>query len=114
MLFLIALLTGAFSAFAFAPTGLWPLMPLAVAALCEMTCRSRSLRQSLAVGWGFGVGQFVIGLNWIQFAFTFQDEMPAWLGYVAVPAAVALPRGLPDAGDRPGLAVPGEGHWRWS
>jgi len=84
VLFLIALLAGAASAFAFAPTDWWPLMPLAIAALCELAWRSRGLRQSLAVGWGFGLGQFVVGLNWIQFAFTFQDKMPPWLGYIAV------------------------------
>ena len=84
MLFLIALLTGAASAFAFAPTDLWPLMPIAVAVLCELVWRSKGIKQALAVGWAFGVGQFVVGLNWIQFAFTFQDKMPPWLGYVAV------------------------------
>src|SRR4051812_49039392 len=84
ILLLIALLAGAVSAFAFAPTGLWPLMPLAIALLCELIRRSKSLKQTLGVGWGFGVGQFSFGLNWIQFAFTFQDKMPHWLGYVAV------------------------------
>jgi apolipoprotein N-acyltransferase len=84
MSFLIALLIGALSAFAFAPVSLWPLMPLALAALCELTWRSKSLRQSLAIGWGFGLGQFVIALNWIATAFTFQDAMPAWLGWIAV------------------------------
>ena len=83
-LFLLALLTGAVSAFAFAPVGLWPLMPLAIAILCELVWRSKGIKQALAVGWAFGVGQFAIGLNWIQFAFTFQDKMPHWLGYVAV------------------------------
>ena len=84
MLFLLALITGAVSAFAFQPTGWWPLMPLAIAVLCELVWRSKSLRQSLVVGWGFGLGQFSVGLNWIQFAFTFQDKMPHWLGYLAV------------------------------
>ena len=82
--FLLALLIGAASAFAFAPVGLWPLMPLAVAALCELVWRSKSLKQSLAVGWGFGLGQFAVGLNWIATAFTYQAAMPAWLGWVAV------------------------------
>jgi apolipoprotein N-acyltransferase len=84
MLFLIAVIAGALSALAFAPTDLWPLMPIAIAVLCELVRRSQSLRQSLAVGWGFGVGQFCVGLNWIQFAFTFQDKMPQSLGYLAV------------------------------
>ena len=84
MNFLIALLIGALSAFAFAPYSLWPLMPLAFAALCELVARASSLRRALLVGWGFGVGQFCVGLNWIATAFTFQAAMPAWLGWIAV------------------------------
>ena len=78
------MLIGALSAFAFAPVGLWPLMPLALAALCELAWRAKSLKQTLAIGWGFGLGQFVIGLNWIATAFTYQAAMPAWLGWIAV------------------------------
>ena len=84
MLFLAALLTGILSAFAFAPVGLWPLMPLALAALCELVWRANSMKRALALGWLFGVGQFVIGLNWIATAFTYQAAMPAWLGWIAV------------------------------
>ena len=36
------------------------------------------------LGWAFGFGQFVVGLNWIATAFTYQAAMPAWLGWVAV------------------------------
>jgi apolipoprotein N-acyltransferase len=82
--FFLALLIGIVSAFAFAPVGLWPLMPLALASLCELVWRSKSLKSALAIGWGFGLGQFVIGLNWIATAFTYQAAMPAWLGWVAV------------------------------
>jgi apolipoprotein N-acyltransferase len=82
--FLLALLIGAFSALAFAPVGLWPLMPLAFAGLCELIWRSKSLKRALALGWGFGLGQFVVGLNWIATAFTYQAAMPAWLGWIAV------------------------------
>ena len=84
MNFLIALLVGAASAFAFQPFALWPLMPLAFAVLSEVIARAPTLRRALIVGWGFGVGQFCIGLNWIATAFTFQAAMPAWLGWVAV------------------------------
>jgi apolipoprotein N-acyltransferase len=83
-LFLIALLTGAVSALAFQPVGWWPLMPLALAVLCELIWRSNSLKQALGIGWGFGFGQFLIALNWIATAFTYQAEMPAWLGWIAV------------------------------
>src|SRR5207302_8481070 len=79
-----ALLAGAASAFAFEPTGLWPLLLLAFALLCELLARSKSVARALLIGWGFGLGQFVIGLNWIATAFTYQAAMPAWLGWVAV------------------------------
>ena len=82
--FLLALLLGAGSAFAFEPVGWWPLMPIAFAAFCELIARASSLRRALLIGWGFGVGQFAVGLNWIATAFTFQAAMPAWLGWVAV------------------------------
>ncbi len=35
-------------------------------------------------GWAFASGHFVLGLNWIATAFTYQANMPAWLGWVAV------------------------------
>ena len=84
MNFLIALVAGALSAFAFQPFAIGPLMVVAFAILAELIARAPSMRRALLVGWGFGVGQFCVGLNWIQFAFTFQDKMPHWLGYVAV------------------------------
>ncbi|HXG81175.1 MAG TPA: apolipoprotein N-acyltransferase, partial [Sphingomicrobium sp.] len=75
---------GAASAFAFEPVGWWPLMILAIALLCELSVRAGSLKKALLIGWAFGLGQFVIGLNWIATAFTYQAAMPAWLGWVAV------------------------------
>ena len=82
--FLASLALGALSAFAFQPVGWWPLMIVAMAALCELIARAGSLRRSLAIGWAFGLGQFCMGLNWIATAFTFQAAMPAWLGWIAV------------------------------
>jgi apolipoprotein N-acyltransferase len=81
---LYALIAGAASAFAFEPVGWWPLLLIAVAALCELLDRTKSLGRSLLLGWVFGFGQFVIGLNWIATSFTYQSNMPAWLGWVAV------------------------------
>jgi apolipoprotein N-acyltransferase len=83
-LFALAFGIGAGSAFAFQPTGLWPLMVVAFALLCELILRAGSLRRALLTGWFFGLGQFAVGLNWIATAFTFQAAMPAWLGWVAV------------------------------
>ena len=84
MLFLVAFVAGAVSAFAFQPVGLWPLMPIAIALLCELLSREAKLKRALLSGWLFGLGQFVIGLNWIATAFTYQAAMPAWLGWIAV------------------------------
>jgi apolipoprotein N-acyltransferase len=81
---LYAFITGAVSAFAFEPVGWWPLLLVAFAVLCELLDRSKSLGRSLLIGWAFGVGQFAVGLNWIATAFTYQSNMPAWLGWVAV------------------------------
>ena len=81
---LIALIAGAVSAFAFEPVAWWPLMLVAIALLSELICRSRGIWRALLVGWAFGVGQFVVGLNWIATAFTYQAAMPAWLGWLAV------------------------------
>lgn len=80
----VALAAGAGSAFAFQPAGLWPLMLLAFAALLHLLSSAATLRRALLTGWLFGLGQFVIGLNWIATAFTFQAAMPAWLGWIAV------------------------------
>src|SRR6476469_713683 len=81
---LYAFIAGAVSAFAFAPVGWWPLLLIAIAFLCEFLDREKSLARSLLIGWAFGFGQFVVGLNWIATAFTFQANMPAWLGWIAV------------------------------
>jgi apolipoprotein N-acyltransferase len=84
MLVLYALIAGAVSAFGFAPVSWWPLLLIAFAALCELLDRNTALWRSALIGWAFGVGQFAVGLNWIATSFTYQSNMPAWLGWVAV------------------------------
>jgi apolipoprotein N-acyltransferase len=81
---LFAFLAGLASALGFEPLGLWPLTLIAFAGLMWLLQRAPSLRSALALGWWFGVGQFVLGLNWIATAFTYQSAMPAWLGWVSV------------------------------
>ena len=80
----LSFVLGAGSAFAFAPVGLWPLMLIAFAVLLGAVIHVPTLRRAVAVGYVFGLGQFVIGLNWIATAFTYQAAMPAWLGWIAV------------------------------
>lgn len=81
---LIALIVGILSAFGFAPFDLWPLTLLGFAVLLLLLDRATGWRQAAAYGWLFGLGQFVLGLDWIATAFTYQANMPAWLGWIAV------------------------------
>ena len=81
---LYAFLAGLAAACGFEPLGLWPLSLAAFAILLWLVRSAPALRGALALGWWFAVGHFVLGLNWIATAFTYQAEMPASLGYVAV------------------------------
>ncbi|WP_298689781.1 apolipoprotein N-acyltransferase [uncultured Sphingomonas sp.] len=83
---LSALLLGILSAFGFAPLGLWPLTLLAFGFLYLILSRADTLWRAAAIGALFGLGNFVLGLDWIAKAFTYQAAMPAWLGWVAVVA----------------------------
>jgi apolipoprotein N-acyltransferase len=101
----IAFLAGLASATGFAPLGLWPLTILAFTILAWLLEEAPGLRSALARGWWFGMGQFVLGLNWIATAFTYQSAMPPWLGWVAVVALSLYLALFPAAAA--GLA------WRW-
>jgi apolipoprotein N-acyltransferase len=80
----LSFLLGLLSATGFQPLGLWPFTILAFTGLILLIEQAPSMRSALARGWWFGMGQFVLGLNWIATAFTYQAAMPAWLGWVAV------------------------------
>lgn len=79
-----ALVLGALAATGFQPLGLWPLTLAAVAGLIALVARAPSWKQAALIGWCFGIGHFSLGNNWIATAFTYQANMPAWLGWVAV------------------------------
>ena len=81
---LTALILGLVSATGFAPLHLWPLTLLALAGWMALVARSPKGSRALGIGWAFGVGHFIVGLNWIATAFTYQAAMPAWLGWIAV------------------------------
>lgn len=77
-------LAGLASALGFAPLGMGLVTLVAFAFLIVAVEAAPTLRSALARGWWFGLGQFVVGLNWIATAFTYQAAMPAWLGWIAV------------------------------
>ena len=81
---LFSFLAGIVSALGFEPLALWPATLAAFASLMWLVAEAPSLRSALARGYWFGAGNFVLGLNWIATAFTYQSEMPVWLGWIAV------------------------------
>ncbi|WP_164115656.1 apolipoprotein N-acyltransferase [Sphingorhabdus sp. Alg239-R122] len=80
----LALITGVLSATGFAPLGLWPATLVCLALLIHLIAIAPNKKAAFGRGWLFGLGHFVLGLNWIATAFTFQAAMPVWLGYIAV------------------------------
>lgn len=81
---LYTIAAGGLAATGFQPLGLWPLTLAALAFLLHRIDVVRSWRQALLSGWLFGLGLFTVGNGWIATAFTYQAEMPAWLGWLAV------------------------------
>ena len=80
-----ALVLGLLSAVGFQPLGLWPIALLAVGLFALLAARTKSWLRAFQLGWLFGVAHFTLGNNWIATAFTYQSEMPAMLGWIAVP-----------------------------
>ena len=79
-----AIVAGALAACGFQPLSLWPLTLFAVAWLIELAMRTGRGRNAFLIGWFFGLGHFTLGNNWIATAFTYQANLPAWLGGIAV------------------------------
>lgn len=81
--YLCVLLSGALAALGFAPLELWPLTLVAFVLLVEFLARAATLRGAFVTGLVFGMGQFAVSLCWLPTAFTYQANMPAWLGWLA-------------------------------
>lgn len=82
---LAAPLLGLAAATGFAPLHIWPLTLIAVGLFGWFVARSRHWKTAALLGWLFGVGHFTLGNWWIATAFTYQAQMPAALGWLAVP-----------------------------
>jgi len=82
---LAAFALGVLAATGFQPLSLWPLALLAVGVLGLLIARTDGWKQAAKLGWLFGVGHFTLGNWWIATAFTYQAQMPAVLGWLAVP-----------------------------
>jgi len=82
---LCALLLGLLGATGFQPLGLWPVALLAMGGGAVLFANASNWRQAAWLGWLFGVAHFTLSNNWIATAFTHQSNMPAILGWAAVP-----------------------------
>jgi len=80
----LAVWLGALSALGFEPLSAWPLTLIALSGLIELVSRARSLKRAFLTGWLFGLAHFAVSHNWVATAFTYQAEMPVWLGGIAV------------------------------
>lgn len=58
--------------------------PVLGSAILLLLLAARRARAAFGLGLAFGFGNFLAGLTWIATAFTYQSNMPAWLGWVAV------------------------------
>jgi len=80
-----ALGLGLLAATGFQPLGLWPLSLAAMGGFFLLIVRAAGLREAALLGWLFGLAHFTFANNWIATAFTYQANMPAVLGWAAVP-----------------------------
>ncbi|MBA4165709.1 MAG: apolipoprotein N-acyltransferase [Erythrobacter sp.] len=85
----LALALGATGACAFVPIAFWPLGLAAIAGLIVLLRRAQGARAAAQIGWLFGWAHLTLANNWIATAFTYQSDMPAFLGWVAVPLVCA-------------------------
>lgn len=82
---LCALFLGLLTATGFAPLNLWPLTIMGMMALLALLRCATSPKEAAILGWLFGWAHLTLANNWIVKAFTYQSEMPAFLGWLAVP-----------------------------
>jgi apolipoprotein N-acyltransferase len=81
---LLPVLLGAAAATGFQPLMLWPVTLAALALLIAAIETAPRAHDAGRIGWLFGFGHFCLGNTWIATAFTYQAQMPAWLGWIAV------------------------------
>ena len=106
---LSALVLGLLAATGFQPLALWPLALAAMAAFAALLSEAPDAKRAAVLGWLFGVAHFTLGNNWIATAFTYQAQMPAILGWVAVPLLALYLALYPALAALGGRALAGRG-----
>lgn len=82
---LAAAFAGLAAATGFPPLALWPLALAGIAVFVWLIFTAPDWKEAARRGWLFGVAHFTLANNWIAQAFSYQDSMPALLGWLAVP-----------------------------
>ncbi|HSM54027.1 MAG TPA: apolipoprotein N-acyltransferase, partial [Erythrobacter sp.] len=82
---LASALLGAISACGFPPLRLWPVGLAALALFIALLRQANCWKRATLMGWLFGLAHLTVANNWIATAFTYQAEMPQFLGWLAVP-----------------------------
>ena len=82
---LTAIAAGAVGACGYTPLGLWPLALLSIGLLAMQVQAAAGWKRAALLGWLWGWAHLTVANNWIATAFTHQAEMPAFLGWLAVP-----------------------------
>ncbi|BDI59585.1 apolipoprotein N-acyltransferase [Qipengyuania nanhaisediminis] len=78
-------LLGLVAAFGYPPFHAWWLALPALALWIILVRAAPDWRSAAWLGWVFGWAHLTLANNWIATAFTYQSEMPSWLGWFAVP-----------------------------
>lgn len=76
---------GAICATGFPPLGLWTVALAALALFIALLRQASGWKAAAWLGWLFGLAHLTLANNWIATAFTYQQQMPAMLGWLAVP-----------------------------
>jgi apolipoprotein N-acyltransferase len=85
---LLAFFSGGVSVLAFAPTGAYPLLLLALALLADLW--TGAPRRCFWTGWAFGLGFFGAGVSWVYISMSRFGGMPPPLAVIATAGLCAL------------------------
>ncbi len=75
---------GVLAVLALAPLYLWPLMVVGVGGLFWLLAAHLGWRRGFVLGWGFGLGYFLVGLHWVGHAFLVDAARFGWMMPIAL------------------------------
>ena len=94
----IAFTAGVLTVFSFAPSGIWPLQPICLAALAVIVLRQTTKRQAFFCGWAYGTAAFLSGMYWLFISLHVYGKMNALMAGVGILLLTAFMGLLPAFG----------------